>query len=81
MHKKKITGSAFLIFFFFCGLLQAQQNVRLTTQWEFLKSDLGGIWEAVRPVKPGNPESVPIWDSVTLPHCVNARDAVDPGLS
>ena len=81
MHKKKITGSAFLIFFFFCGLLQAQQNVRLTTQWEFLKSDLGGIWEAVRPVKPGNPESVPIWDSVTLPHCVNARDAVDPDLS
>lgn len=56
----------------------SQQKQRLNNGWQFLRSDQGGIWEVVRPVRPGNPESVPLWDSVTLPHCVNARDAVDP---
>jgi beta-galactosidase len=59
----------------------AQQKVRLNEHWEFLKQDLGGIWEAVRPVGKGNPESVPLWDSVSLPHCVNAVDAVDPDVN
>lgn len=61
--------------------VSAQQKIRLINNWEFLKQDLGGIWEAVRPVKQGNPESVPLWDSVSLPHCVNAKDAVDPGMN
>ncbi len=55
-----------------------QQHHRLNDGWEFLKQDLGGIWEAVRPAGIGSPESVPFWDSVSLPHCVNAYDAVDP---
>lgn len=59
----------------------AQQSVRLNSGWEFLKGDLGGIWEAIRPVPKGAPESVPLWDSVTLPHCVNALDAVDPDVN
>ena len=59
----------------------AQQKVRLNEGWEFLRQDLGGIWEAVRPVVKGNPEDVPVWTSVTLPHCVNARDAVDPDVN
>ncbi len=59
-------------------VLQGQQSVRLNDNWEFLKQDLGGIWEAVRPVGKGNPESVPLWQNVQLPHCVNAKDAVDP---
>src|SRR3954471_23095208 len=62
-------------------ILHAQQKIRLLNNWEFLKQDLGGVWEAVRPVTKGNPESVPIWDSVSLPHCVNARDAVDPDVN
>ncbi|MBO9632786.1 MAG: DUF4982 domain-containing protein [Chitinophagaceae bacterium] len=56
----------------------AQQVTRLNSNWEFLKQDLGGIWEAIRPVGKGNPESVPLWTKITLPHCVNATDAVDP---
>ena len=56
----------------------AQQTTRLNSNWEFIKQDLGGIWEAVRPVVAGNPESVPVWTPVTLPHCFNERDAVDP---
>ena len=59
----------------------AQQKTRLNNNWEFLKQDLGGIWEAVRPVTAGNPESLPIWSNVTLPHCFNARDAVDPDVN
>lgn len=62
-------------------LLFAQQSVRLNNNWEFLKQDLGGVWEAVRPVGAGNPESVPLWQKVTLPHCVNAEDAVDPDVN
>lgn len=54
---------------------------RLNENWKFLRSDLGGIWEAVRPVKKGEPESVPLWEEVTLPHCFNAYDAVDPDVN
>ncbi|WP_316805442.1 glycoside hydrolase family 2 TIM barrel-domain containing protein [Pedobacter nototheniae] len=66
---------------FISSLLSAQQSVRLNQNWEFLKQDLGGVWEAVRPVTMGNPESVPLWQKVNLPHCVNAKDAVDPDVN
>lgn len=73
------------VFAFLCCCLQlnsfAQQAQRLTQNWQFLKGDLGGVWEAVRPAKPGDPESVPIWTNVTLPHCFNATDAVDPDVN
>jgi beta-galactosidase len=59
----------------------AQQSTRLNNNWQFLKQDIGGIWEAVRPVKAGNPEDVPLWTNVSLPHCVNASDAVDPTIN
>lgn len=61
--------------------IPAAQKTRLTENWEFLKSDLGTIWEAVRPVAPGSSEAVPVWQPVTLPHCFNAEDAVDPDLN
>lgn len=65
------------------GKPQAETNksIRINDNWKFLKGDLGGIWEAVRPVKEGNPESVPLWENVTLPHCFNASDAVDPDVN
>ena len=55
------------------------EKTRLTKGWEFLKSDLGGIWEAVRPG--GGSESVPLWSKVTLPHCFNAEDGVAPDVN
>jgi len=60
----------------------AQQSARLNTGWEFVKGDLGTIWEAVRPIliKDG-PENYPIWEKINLPHCFNARDAVDPDVN
>ena len=60
---------------------KAQKSRRLNANWEFIRQDLGGIWESVRPVGKGNPESVPLWEEVTLPHCVNAIDAVDPDVN
>ncbi|RYD80875.1 MAG: glycoside hydrolase family 2 protein [Sphingobacteriales bacterium] len=71
----------FISLLLFSFLTKAQQSVRLNNNWEFLKQDLGGIWEAVRPVGVGNPEAVPLWQKVNLPHCVNAEDAVDPDVN
>lgn len=59
----------------------AQRKMRLNDNWEFVRQDLGGIWEAVRPVKAGDPESVPLWEKLSLPHCFNAQDAVDPDVN
>ncbi len=56
----------------------AQQSLRLNDGWEFLKGDLGSVWEGIRPVAKGSPATVPLWEKVHLPHCVNAKDAVDP---
>lgn len=64
-----------------CQVVFAQQRTRLNDNWQFVKQDLGGVWEAVRPVKAGNPEDVPLWTNVTLPHCYNAEDAVDPDVN
>lgn len=61
--------------------IPADARVRLTSGWEFVRQDLGGVWEAVRPVEAGKPESVPLWTAVTLPHCFNAEDAVDPDVN
>jgi beta-galactosidase len=47
---------------------------RLLNSWEYHKGSLGGIWEAWR--KAANDMNV--WQPVTLPHCSNASDAVDP---
>lgn len=74
----------FLILFFVWpvwGKVPSMQKIRLTDNWEYLKGDLGGIWEAVRPASPGSSEAVPIWQKVTLPHCFNAEDAVDPDVN
>jgi beta-galactosidase len=60
---------------------QSVNTIILNDNWQFLKSDLGGIWEAVRPVQDGNPEGLPFWENITLPHCYNASDAVDPDIN
>jgi beta-galactosidase len=60
---------------------QLENKVRLYDNWEFLKGDLGGIWEAVRPAKIGDPENLPIWENTKLPHCFNETDAVDPDVN
>ncbi|MBD1427465.1 alginate lyase family protein [Sphingobacterium arenae] len=56
----------------------AQEKHRLSHGWEFVRGDLGDIWEGVRPAPNGAPETLPIWENVVLPHSYNATDAVHP---
>ncbi len=54
----------------------------LINGWEFIRGDMGSSWEVFRPVPAaGKPEAVPLWKNVTLPHCFNAEDAVDPSCN
>jgi len=81
MKKSRLNKIVALLLTFGVAQLHAQEVKRIDHGWDFLKSDLGGIWEAVRPVGVGNPESVPLWQQVDLPHCYNALDAVDPAIN
>jgi len=54
-------------------------TTRLPDGWEFYRSDLGGIWEALR--SDALALDLPKWEKVGLPHCYNATDAVDPDLA
>jgi beta-galactosidase len=48
---------------------------RLADGWEHYGAGLGGIWEVWR----GKAAAANVaWDKVAMPHCFNARDAVDP---
>ena len=78
LKKVSYLQTLFALLLSFCyANTSAQYIIRIDDHWQFLKQDIGGIWEAVRPIKKDNPESYPVWQSVQLPHCVNATDAVD----
>jgi beta-galactosidase len=47
----------------------------LTSGWEHYRGQLGGVWEVWRYSKASDNVT---WDKVTVPHCFNMRDAVDP---
>jgi beta-galactosidase len=50
----------------------------LSTGWEFVRGDLGGVWEALR--SNDRALDLPVWQPVTLPHSFNGRDSVDPDI-
>ncbi len=54
----------------------ALNQTALVNGWEFVRRDLGGIWETLR--SSARALDRPAWTPVTLPHCYNATDAVDP---
>ena len=55
--------------------MAAANAIRLDSGWEFHQGALGSIWEIWR----GDAATDNVkWTPVTLPHCFNARDAVDP---
>jgi len=49
--------------------------VRLAAGWEHYRGSLGSVWEVWRGDKASDNVA---WQPVSLPHCFNARDAVDP---
>jgi beta-galactosidase len=63
------------------GQINYQNTQRLEKGWQFVRGDAGNVWETVRPAPAGSPESVPLWSEVSLPHCFNAFDAVDPDVN
>lgn len=64
------------------ALIPTENKQRLCTGWEFIKQDMGSIWEVMRPIPgKGKPEAVPLWTPVTLPHCFNDMDAVNPDVN
>ena len=55
----------------------ADRIQRLATGWEHYQGSLGSTWEVWR----GEAASDNVaWSAVTLPHCFNGRDAVDPDV-
>ena len=56
-------------------LVAAASIEHLDAGWEFHQGGLGSIWEIWRGEKATDNVK---WTPVTLPHCFNARDAVDP---
>ncbi|MEN6456021.1 MAG: glycoside hydrolase family 2 TIM barrel-domain containing protein, partial [Prolixibacteraceae bacterium] len=75
-----------LLFLFLLVLDLSAQNIslhqqRLTHNWQFIRQDLGGVWEALREAEPDSPAAIPLWENVSLPHCFNAEDAVDPDVN
>jgi beta-galactosidase len=64
-----------LLVVFTTSAAENAHRTRLDYGWEFHKGTLGSIWEIWRGDKASDNVR---WTSVTLPHCFNARDAVDP---
>ncbi|MEM9987618.1 MAG: sugar-binding domain-containing protein, partial [Bacteroidota bacterium] len=57
--------------FLMTGLLAQAQPIQ---NWEFAQREFGGTWELWRNIA----YEGAVWSPVTVPHCFNARDAVDP---
>ena len=57
--------------------IAADTTQRLSEGWEHYQGSLGSTWEVWR----GDAASDNVaWSKVTLPHCFNGRDAVDPDV-
>src|SRR6266403_5264513 len=62
-------------FFASIGYGNAEPCLVLDAGWEFYQGSLGSTWEIWR----GDQATDNVtWTPVTLPHCFNARDSVDP---
>jgi len=53
-----------------------QNQQTLVDGWQYVRKDLGGVWETLR--SDDRAVDLPVWTAVSLPHCFNASDAVDP---
>ena len=73
--KLRLLGALFFVAS--ATLAGAESEVRLANGWEFYQGSLGSTWEIWRGDKATDNVA---WTPVTLPHCFNARDAVDPDV-
>jgi beta-galactosidase len=56
------------------GAANGATTQRLAAGWEYFQGSLGGVWDVWRT---DMAEST-VWRPVEVPHCFNARDAIDP---
>jgi beta-galactosidase len=56
------------------------KSIKLAEGWEHYKGGLGGVWEVWREDKLPNSFFHLPWEAVTLPHCFNSFDTVDPDV-
>ncbi|MEY3897226.1 MAG: hypothetical protein RLZZ214_2747 [Verrucomicrobiota bacterium] len=73
----KVLGISFAGMLAVLDCSSAAPEQRLSDGWEFYQGSLGSIWEIWRGDKATDNVA---WTAVTLPHCFNARDAVDPDV-
>jgi beta-galactosidase len=58
------------------GVIRSNDR-RLVEGWEYCRRALGGMWAVWRPDQLGD-VALDMWQPAAMPHCFNARDAVDP---
>lgn len=77
-------NKASLLLLFACVVtipVTAQVKTCIDSHWQFVRQDMANAWEVLRPAQYGKPEHVPLWQDVSLPHCYNAEDGVDPDVN
>ena len=57
------------------SLAADEHTVEVTlSEWDYRRGSLGGPWEAWRKAN----DDANVWSKVSVPHCFNALDSVDP---
>lgn len=77
MHPLKLSLAHLAALSFALSLPAAELQQRLSEGWEFYRGSLGSTWEIWRGERASDNVT---WTPVTLPHCFNDRDAVDPDV-
>src|SRR5688500_12247035 len=75
MRQRILVAALFVFASCWTVALGAEHSTRLDKGWEYYQGDLGGTWELWRGAAASDNVK---WKAVELPHCFNARDAVDP---
>ncbi|HEX7962311.1 MAG TPA: twin-arginine translocation signal domain-containing protein, partial [Terriglobales bacterium] len=75
LKSSALLGAAAVTRISFAQTTTDQNKIRLLTGWEYHHGSLGGPWEIWKGESTGDHAT---WQVVSLPHCFNARDAVDP---
>ena len=70
-----VDSSVYTVLIVLATLTVAASGEQLDNGWEYHQGALGSIWEVWRGDKATDNVS---WTTVTLPHCFNMRDSVDP---
>ncbi|MEO0472540.1 MAG: glycoside hydrolase family 2, partial [Bacteroidota bacterium] len=60
----------------FCAPILALSQIQSLDNWQFAQREFGGMWDVWREIS----YEGEVWKPVSIPHCFNAEDAVDPDV-